>query len=68
VQLKPLSAIERMKQSQEQRTAQQQVHAIQSKFMEANQRLQPIQDEACQLFVEIEGRGAKLEQVIITAE
>jgi hypothetical protein len=36
--------------------------------MEVTQRLQPIQDEACQLFSKIEGRGAKLEQVISAAE
>jgi hypothetical protein len=62
-QLKPLSAVERMKRSQEQCTAQQQVHTIQRKVMEVTQRLQPIQDEACQLFEEIEGRGEELEQV-----
>jgi trehalose-6-phosphate synthase len=33
-QLKPLSVVERMKRSQEQRTAQQQVHTIQRKVME----------------------------------
>jgi hypothetical protein len=33
-----------------------------------NQRLQPVQDEACQLLAKIEGRGAKLEQVITTVE
>ena len=33
-----------------------------------NQRLQPVQDEACQLLAKIEGRGAKLEQVITTIE
>ena len=32
--------------------------------MEVTQRLQPIQDEACQLFAEIEGRGVELEQAI----
>jgi hypothetical protein len=32
--LKPLSAIERMKRSQEKRIAQQQVHTIQSRVME----------------------------------
>jgi phage shock protein A len=68
VQLKPLSAVERMKRSQEQCTAQQQVHTIQRKVMEVTQRLQPIQDEACQLFAEIEGRGEELEQVITAAE
>jgi hypothetical protein len=67
-QLKPLSAIERMKRSQEQRSAQQQVHTIQSRVMEVTQRLQPIQDEACQLFTEIEGQGAELEQVVTAAE
>jgi hypothetical protein len=36
--------------------------------MEVTQRLQPIQDEAYQLFTEIEGRGEKLEQVVTTAE
>jgi hypothetical protein len=36
--------------------------------MEVTQRLQPIQDEACQLFSEIEGRGAELEQVVTVAE
>jgi hypothetical protein len=36
--------------------------------MEVTQRLQPIQDEACQLFAEIEGRGAELEQVVTVAE
>jgi chromosome segregation ATPase len=67
-QLKPLPAVERMKQSQEQCTAQQQIHTIQIKVMEVNQRLQPIQDEAFQLFIEIKGRGEKLEQVVTTAE
>jgi hypothetical protein len=28
----------------------------------------PTQDEACQLFAEIEGQGAELEQVVTTAE
>jgi hypothetical protein len=32
------------------------------------QRLQPIQHEAFQLFIEIEGQGAELEQVITVAE
>ena len=36
--------------------------------MEVTQRLQPIQDEACQIFVDIKGRGGELEQVIIVAE
>jgi predicted short-subunit dehydrogenase-like oxidoreductase (DUF2520 family) len=54
-QLKLMSVVERMKRSQEQCTAQQQVHTIQSKVMEVTQRLQLVQDEACQLFEEIEG-------------
>jgi hypothetical protein len=36
--------------------------------MEVTQRLQPTQDEACQLFSEIEGRGAELEHVVTTTE
>jgi DNA anti-recombination protein RmuC len=47
---------------------QQQVHAIQSKVMEVTQRLQPVQDEACTLFEEIEGQGAQLEQVVTSVE
>jgi hypothetical protein len=67
-QLKPLSAVERMKRSQEQCTAQQQVHAIQRKVMEVTQKLQPVQDAACLLFEEIEGQGEELEQVVTTVE
>jgi type II secretory pathway predicted ATPase ExeA len=36
--------------------------------MEVTQRLQPTQDEACQLFTEIEGQGEELEQVVTAAE
>ena len=36
--------------------------------MEVTQRLQPTQDEACQLFVEIEGWGVEMEQVVTTVE
>jgi hypothetical protein len=57
-----------MKRSQEKCTAQQQIHTIQSRVMEVTQRLQPVQDKACQLFTEVESRGAELEQVVITAE
>jgi hypothetical protein len=39
VQLKLLSVVERMKRSQEQGMAQQQVHAIQIKVMEVTQKL-----------------------------
>jgi hypothetical protein len=67
-QLKLLSAVERMKRSQEKCTAQQQIHAIQSRVMEVTQRLQPVQDKAYQLFTEVEGRGAELEQVVNAAE
>jgi hypothetical protein len=67
-QLKPLSAIERMKLSQEQRISQEQVQTNKRRVMEVTQRLQPIQDEACQLFAEIEGQGEELEQVITAVE
>jgi hypothetical protein len=36
--------------------------------MEVTQSLQPIQDEAFQLFTEIEGQRAELEQVVIVQE
>jgi hypothetical protein len=36
--------------------------------MEVTQRLQPTQDEAFQLFIEIEGRGEELEKVITAVE
>jgi hypothetical protein len=36
--------------------------------MEVTQRLQPIQDAACQLFEEIEGRGEEMEQVVTSVE
>jgi hypothetical protein len=32
--------------------------------MEVTQSLQPVQDEACQLFEEIEGRGEEMKQVV----
>jgi hypothetical protein len=67
-QLKPLSVVKRMKRSQEKCTAQQQVHTIHRKFMEVTQRLQLVQDKAYQLFIEIEGRGAELEQVVTATE
>ena len=36
--------------------------------MEVTQRLQPVQDEAYQLFTEIEGQGAELDQVVVAAK
>jgi hypothetical protein len=57
-----------MKRSQEKCTAQQQIHTIQRKVMEVTQWLQPVQDKACQLFTEVESRGAELEQVVTTTE
>jgi hypothetical protein len=53
-----------MKRSQEQCTSQHKVHTIHIKVMEVTQRLQPIQDKACQLFTEIEVQGAELEEVV----
>lgn len=68
MQLKALSAVDRMKRSHEQRIAQQQTHMIQRKAMEVTQRIQPVQDKACMLFSEIESQGVELEQVVITIE
>jgi hypothetical protein len=67
-QMKSLTAVERMKRSQEQRTAQQQITAIQGRVMEVTQRLQPVQEEACTVFEEIEGQGSQLDQVVATVE
>jgi hypothetical protein len=36
--------------------------------MEVTKRLQHVQDEAYQLFIEIEGRGVELEQVVAAIE
>jgi hypothetical protein len=52
-QLKALNPVKRMKKFVEQCTAQQQVHTLQSKVMEFSQRLQPIQEKACQLCTEV---------------
>jgi hypothetical protein len=38
------------------------------KIMEVTQRLQPVQDEACMLFEEIEGQGSQLDQLVATVE
>ena len=36
--------------------------------MEVTQKLQPMQDEACKVFEEIEGQGSQLDQVVATVE
>ena len=36
--------------------------------MEVSQRLQPVQEKACQLFTEVENQGVELEQVVSTIE
>ena len=41
---------------------------LQSKVMEVSQRLQPLQEKACQLFTEFESQAVDLEQVVITIE
>jgi hypothetical protein len=64
VQLKALPPIEKMKRSYEQHVMQQQIHMIQRKVMEVMQQLQPLQDRACQLFLDIESQGIDLEQVV----
>jgi hypothetical protein len=67
-QIKTLTPIERMKRFTEQCTTKQYVHTLQSKVMEVSQRLQPIQEKACQLFVELENQEYELEQVVIIAK
>ena len=41
---------------------------LQSKVMEVSQRIQPVQEKACQLFTEVESHAANLEHVVITVE
>ena len=36
--------------------------------MEVTLQLQPLQDKACQLFIEIENQGIELEQVVNSAQ
>ena len=36
--------------------------------MEVSQRLQPMQEKACQLFTEVESQGVELEQLVNTTE
>jgi hypothetical protein len=36
--------------------------------MEVTQRLQPVQDEACMIFEEIEGQGSQLYQLVAIVE
>jgi chromosome segregation ATPase len=67
-QLKSVTPVERMKRFAEQHTTQQEVHMLQSKVMDISQRLQPLQEKACQLFTKHESQGAELEQVSITIE
>lgn len=59
--MKLLTALDRMKRSSEQRTMQQQVAELQTKVNAITQRIQPVQDEACQLFEEIDAQGSQLE-------
>jgi hypothetical protein len=68
VHLNPLSVVERMKRSQEKHTAQQHIHTIQSRVMEVTKRLQHVQYKAYQLFIEVEGRGEELQQVVTIVE
>jgi hypothetical protein len=66
--MKLLTAVEKMKRSQEQRAVHQQITSIQSKVMEVTQRLQPVQDEACTIFEEVEGQGSQLDELVATME
>jgi hypothetical protein len=68
VQMKLLTVVERMKKSQEQCAVQKQITAIQGSIMEVAQKLQPVQNEFCKVFEEIEGQGSQLHQVVATVE
>jgi hypothetical protein len=60
--------MEIMKRSQDKHTEKQQIHTIQRIFMEVTQRIQPIQEKAYQLFIEVEGQGAEIDQFVTTTE
>jgi hypothetical protein len=66
--MKSLTAVKRMKRSQEQCVAQQQITSIHGRVMEVTQRLQPVQEEAYVGFEEIKGQGSQLDQVVVTME
>jgi hypothetical protein len=66
--MKSLTTVERMKRSKEQSAAQQYITTIQGRVMEVTHRLQPMQEESCVVFEEIEGQGSKLDQVVVTVE
>jgi hypothetical protein len=66
--MKFLTAVERMKKSQEKRVIQHQITALQGKVMEVTHNLQPVNDEACKVFEEIDGKGLQLDQVLATIE
>jgi hypothetical protein len=66
--MKLLTAVKRMKISQEQCTVQHQITTIQSKVMEVTHILQLVQDEACTLFEDIEGQGSQLDQMVTIVE
>jgi hypothetical protein len=53
--MKLLTVVERVKRSQEKHTVQQKITTIHGRVMEVTQKLQPMQDEACKVFKEIDG-------------
>jgi hypothetical protein len=47
---------------------QQHMTSLHGRVMEVVQKLQPVQDEACKVFEEIEGHGLQLDQVVAIVE
>jgi hypothetical protein len=66
--MKLLTAVERMKRSQEEHAVQQQITALQGRVMEVAQKLQPMKEVACHMFEEIDGQGSQLDQVVASVE
>jgi hypothetical protein len=60
--------VEKMKISQEKHVVQKHITSLQGKVMEVTQNLQPVQDESCKLFEEIDGQGSQRDQVVATVE
>jgi peptidoglycan hydrolase CwlO-like protein len=66
--MKLLTAVERMKRSHDKSTVQKQITTLQGKVMEVTQKLQPVQDEACKVFKEIDSQCSQLDQVVVVVE
>jgi hypothetical protein len=66
--MKLLIVVEMTKRYQEQHTVQKKITTLQGKVMEVTHKLQPVQDESCKVFEDIDGQGSQLDQVVAVVE